>query len=231
MKHKAFLLGLMVGIVACSGSTKEQPKEASPRPGQEQPVLKSLEREYIEPVFPEDMAQERTNWQNPDIVLKSFSNLSEKTVADVGAGAGYFSFKLAQVAQKVIALDIDPKALDYIREQKQIVGNWADNIEPRLTPPDVPNLLVNEADAVLVVNTFCFIPNQQQYFERLRNGLKPEGELVIVDFKKGNIPVGPADEMKMDARTVRSILRKAGYKRISIDERSLEYQYIIKTNN
>ena len=78
MKHKAFLLGLMVGIVACSGSKKEQPKEASPRPGQEQLVLKSLEREYIEPVFPEDMAQERTNWQNPDIVLKSFSNLSEQ---------------------------------------------------------------------------------------------------------------------------------------------------------
>ncbi|MBO6497534.1 MAG: hypothetical protein JJ978_18350, partial [Roseivirga sp.] len=98
-------------------------------------------------------------------------------------------------------------------------------------PPDVPNLLLNEADAVLVVNTFSFIPQPDNYFNRLREGMKPNGELLVVDFKKGKIPVGPSDDRKMEASEIRSILRRAGFRRISIDQKSLEYQYIIKAIN
>ncbi len=169
----------------------------------------------------------RTEWQNPDLILDRIGDLENKSVADIGAGSGYFTFKIARRASKVIALDIDPKALDYIESQKEIVGEWSNNIEVRLTPPDVPNLLEEEVDLVLIVNTYNYIPNKEVYFPRLLDGMKPGARLVIVDFKKGEIPIGPADEYKVEASEIKSFLRKISFRKINIDEESLQYQYII----
>lgn len=169
----------------------------------------------------------RTEWQNPDLILERVGNLSNKVVADIGAGSGYFTFKIAREAEKVIALDIDPKALEYIENQKEIVGEWSQNIEPRLTPPDVPNLLDEEVDLVLIVNTYSYIPNKEIYFPRLLKGMKSGARLVIVDFKKGEIPVGPADENKAEPSEIRSFLRKQSFRRVNVDQKSLQYQYII----
>lgn len=169
----------------------------------------------------------RTEWQNPDLILDLIGDLENKSVADIGAGSGYFTFKIARRAAKVIALDIDPKALEYIEGQKEIVGEWSNNIEVRLTPPDVPNLLEEEVDLVLIVNTYNYIPNKEVYFPRLLNGMKSGARLVIVDFKKGETPIGPADEYKAEPSEIRSFLRKTSFRKISIDEESLQYQYII----
>lgn len=228
MKRICLIIFLGIFLYGCNAQKEQNTIEEEV---QKQEVPKVASPEAVEPVFSDDIEEKRTDWQNPETVLQAFGNLTDKTVADIGAGAGYFSFKLARVAGRVIALDIDPNALEYINEQKEIVGNWAKNIETRLTPPDVPNLLQNETDAVLVVNTFCFIPKQVNYFERLKDGMKSGAELVIVDFKKGEIPVGPSEDRKMDAGEVRTILRKAGFRKISVDESSLQYQYIIKAQN
>lgn len=53
-------------------------------------------------------------WQKPDLVLNTLGNLENKVVADIGAGTGYFSFRLAMRAKKVIAIDIDKDVLDTI---------------------------------------------------------------------------------------------------------------------
>lgn len=224
---RLFLFACLLISVACNNKGGRNTPDTVENPA----ISKPTRPETVQPIFDMEIEEDRTDWQNPEIVLKAFGDLSNKTIADIGAGAGYFSFKLARQAGKVIALDIDPNALEYINEQKEIVGNWAENIETRLTPPDVPNLLLNEADAVLVVNTFSFIPQPENYFNRLREGMKPNGELLVVDFKKGKIPVGPSDDRKMEASEIRSILRRAGFRRISIDQKSLEYQYIIKAIN
>lgn len=224
---RLFLFACLLISVACNNKGGRNTPDTVENPA----ISKPTRPETVQPIFDMEVEEDRTDWQNPEIVLKAFGDLSNKTIADIGAGAGYFSFKLARQAGKVIALDIDPNALEYINEQKEIVGNWAENIETRLTPPDVPNLLLNEADAVLVVNTFSFIPQPENYFNRLREGMKPNGELLVVDFKKGKIPVGPSDDRKMEASEIRSILRRAGFRRISIDQKSLEYQYIIKAIN
>ncbi|PWL29757.1 methyltransferase domain-containing protein [uncultured Roseivirga sp.] len=224
---RLFLFACLLISVACNNKGGRKVSDTVENPA----ISKPTRPETVQPIFDMEIEEDRTDWQNPEIVLKAFGDLTNKTIADIGAGAGYFSFKLARQAGKVIALDIDPNALEYINEQKEIVGNWAENIETRLTPPDVPNLLLNEADAVLVVNTFSFIPQPENYFNRLREGMKPNGELLVVDFKKGKIPVGPSDDRKMEASEIRSILRRAGFRRISIDQKSLEYQYIIKAIN
>jgi ubiquinone/menaquinone biosynthesis C-methylase UbiE len=207
----------------------------SDKPSQEKttPVLEA-EKGIIAPAIPsqEQVAapaedEERTEWQNPDLVLKVLGDLTNKVVADVGAGSGYFAFKIARTAKKVIALDIDPNSLEYIKDQKSIVGSWANNIETRLTPPDVPNLLDSEADVVLIVNTYGYIPNKDKYLVRVLQGLKQGGRLVIIDFKSGDIPVGPSEENKVLAKDLKLSLINSGFKKIREDRKSLQYQYII----
>lgn len=226
MRH-LWVIGIFLLVFSCSqgSSDKEQPVNDSS--GNESPALEESPSPDSgeEPQLPED--SQRTEWQNPDFVLDLLGSLDGKVVADIGAGSGYFSFKIARRAKKVIALDIDPRALDYIKEQIEIVGDWSKNIEPRLTPADVPNLLEAEVDVVLIVNTYGFIPNKEEYLPRVLNGLRPGGKLVIVDFKAGNIPVGPSDEFKVETSRVISTLKKAGFRRMRKDEKSLQYQYIV----
>ncbi len=210
--------------MSCDKSAKEQVRKRTTRPAPEKLTMPEAPIVSFEVDLEDNL---RTDWQNPELIIEMIGELENKTVADVGAGSGYFSFKLARSADKVIALDIDPNALEYINSQKEIVGDWSNNIETRLTPPDVPNLLPNEADVALVVNTFNYIPEKEAYFNRLLSGMKTNGNLFIIDFKKGNIPVGPADEYKADVKEIRTLLRKAGFRGIKEDEKSLQYQFIL----
>ena len=207
----------LFALVACQQSTKKSeavnPKISQPSVEQDQALINT------------DTL--RTEWQNPELVVSLLGDISGETVLDIGAGAGYFTFKLANKAEKVIALEIDPKALEYIEEQKVVLGPWTDNIEARLTPPDVPNLTKEEVDKVLIVNTFPFLPNRTTYLPRLLEGMKPGAKLVMIDFKIGEMPVGPADEFKLKPRDVRKELKNAGFDQIKIDTDQLSYQYII----
>ena len=227
MRSLLFILPIIF-LWSCSSKPKEEGVDTSITPQEEQAPEAPNESEKS-PELQEDAG--RTEWQNPEFVLNLLGDLTDKTVADVGAGSGYFTFKIARKAKKVIALDIDPNSLEYIQNQKSIVGSWADNIDTRLTPADVPNLLDNEVDIVLIVNTYAYIPNKSQYLNRLKKGMKHGGLLVIIDFKTGEIPVGPSDEAKVSNETLEQSLKQAGFVNTKTDNKSLQYQYIITAKN
>ena len=86
---------------------------------------------------------------------------SGKTVADIGAGTGYFSFPISKQAAKVIAIDIDQRFLDYIAQKKQ-TQKIGGNIETRLTKPDSSGLKPGEADMVLIVDTYHHIEGEDR---------------------------------------------------------------------
>ncbi|MBR9997501.1 MAG: methyltransferase domain-containing protein [Cyclobacteriaceae bacterium] len=171
---------------------------------------------------------ERVNWQNPDKVLEKMGDLTGKTVADVGVGTGYFAFRLVRRGATVIGIDIEEKFLEYIEERKSdLPGSLPENITTRLTVPDDPNLSPDEADWVLIVNTYYILDNRQNYLEKIRQGLKQGGKLIVVDFKSGNIPVGPEEEEKISANNAAFEMVNAGFRIIDKDLTSLQYQYII----
>lgn len=213
-----FILLLLV-LAACSPSKKETPV-VSPK------VTQPRQKPKLDPELLQ-IDKDRTEWQNPELIISLLGDLTGKTIVDIGAGSGYFSFKLAKTASKVIALEVDPNALEYIEEQKDVVGDWSSNIEARLTPPDVPNLLPEEVDKVLIVNTYTFLPDKVKYLVRLRDGMKDGAELVIVDFKEGDIPVGPSDTFKEDPAEIIAELRAINLRDIRVDVDKLKYQYII----
>ena len=171
---------------------------------------------------------ERENWQKPQMVISLLGDLSDKTVADIGAGTGYFSFRIAEKAEKVIAIDIDTLLLGYIghRLAERRRGENL-NLEPRLTTPDSPGLKEAEADLVLFVNTYHLLEDRTAYFQKVAPTLKPGGSVVIIDFKQGLMPVGPPPAARISPSQAINELSAAGFSPTKLDTTSLDYQYIL----
>lgn len=178
----------------------------------------------------EDYVNEnRVIWQKPDLVLDLMGDLENKTVADIGAGSGFFSTRLARVAKKVIAMDIDPQIisdLDSIR-QMELPASVQNRLEPRLTEPNVANLKSAEANVVLIVNTIIYIPDRIDYLKRLSEGVAKGGQVIIIDFKKKRTPVGPANKIRIPGFQIEEELYQAGYSDIVVNDTALDYQYIV----
>ena len=172
---------------------------------------------------------ERTDWQRPDFVVSKLGNLSDKTVVDIGAGLGFFLVYLVPKAGKVIAADIDERAIQWLshvksRHPKEIQGK----IDIRLVEPDDPNLAPNEVDAVLIVNTIAYIENRVAYFRRLRKSIKPNGIIEIVDFHMNELDIeAPPVNERLDPMVLASELNEAGFNIVESDLNSLKYQYIM----
>ncbi len=172
---------------------------------------------------------DRVIWQKPDLVIDQLGEVEGKVVADLGAGTGYFSRRIAYKGARVIAIDIDPHAIQWMQEQKaRFPVELQDRLVIRLAEPDDPHLAKNEVDIILLVNTYSYIQNRVDYFKRLQTAIKASGNIVIIDFKKNETPFGPDIEERIDVADVEKELRAAGYDIVKIDVESLEYQYIIK---
>lgn len=171
----------------------------------------------------------RVIWQKPEVVINLLGDLRDKTVADIGAGTGFFAFRLAQKAKKVIAIDIDPRFISYIDSVRvlELPEQYQDNLETRLARADDPLLQPNEADVVIIVNTFMYIKNHIQYLENLKKDIAPGGMLLIIDFKKKRTPLGPPSNIRVPLFEVEEQLYQAGYTDIQANDTALDYQYIV----
>lgn len=184
--------------------------------------------EIYKELVSENEQPNRIIWQKPDLVLSKLGPLENKVVADIGAGTGYFSFRLARKGARVIAIDIDPNAIEWMRLQKnRFTPEVRGNLDIRLADRDDPNLGPGEADLVLMVNTYIYLNDRVQYLENLKNGIKPGARLVIIDFKKKSTMVGPLVDERISLLEVEKDLKSAGYSILNSDDRSLDYQYII----
>lgn len=172
---------------------------------------------------------DRVIWQKPDMVLNLLGGLEGKAVADIGAGTGFFTLRMAQKARKVIAIDIDPRFINYLDSIKtlELPEKFQSRIETRLGKPDNPQLKTGEVDLVVIVNTFMYIRDQVAYLKILRNALTPGGKILIVDFKKKRTPVGPPNNIRVPIHIVEEALYEAGYKNVLANDTALDYQYIL----
>ena len=173
-------------------------------------------------------SESRAEWQKPEEVIKKLGDISGKTVIDIGSGSGYFSFRLAAKGAYVIAADVDQRFLDYVEKKRTERGIDPKRLELRKVPYDSPSLKDSEVDAVLIVNTYHHIEDRIEYFKQVRNGLKSDGKLYVVDYKTIDTPVGPPQSVRIEYKTVEAELRKAGFSGISTDSTLLPYQYIVE---
>lgn len=81
---------------------------------------------------------------------------------------------------------------------------------------------------VLIVNTYHHIDNRAEYFAKVKKGTKNNGELVVIDFFKTDVPVGPPTDHKVSIDEVIAELKKAGYTSFEVNVDLLPYQFIIE---
>ena len=173
-------------------------------------------------------SMDRVIWQKPDIVLQKLGNIEGKTIADIGAGSGYFSFRMVNKAEKVIAIDIDKRFIQFMDSiSTQLPPLVESHFETRLATPTDPKLLTAEVDAVIIVNTYSYITNRVSYLKTLINGMKGNAKLLIIDYKKKATTIGPPTEERVAMDEVENELKQAGFRDIVTDDTSLDFQYIV----
>jgi len=169
----------------------------------------------------------RDEWQKPQETVAGLGLKPGQIVADLGAGTGYFERHLSRaVAPGGIVLAIDPEpemvrhlALRALKEQTP-------NVVPVLALPDEPFLPPGRVDCVLIVDTYHHIDDRLNYFRRMKGALAPGGRVVIIDFHKRDLPVGPPLQHKLAREFVLDEMKQAGW-RLAGEKTFLPYHYFL----
>ena len=200
MKSTAWMVASLVFIGSVSGPLARQHKPGA-----------HMEHRFEDP---ERYAKSfddpaRDQWQQPERVLAALELRPGHTVADIGAGTGYFTVRLARApgVAKVFAVDIEPSMVEYVR--KRAAKEDLRNVVVVQAGSDRSNL-PEPVDLVLIVDTFHHIPNRAAYFRELKKSLKPSGRVAIVDFRKG-APAGPPEEFRFTPEQISTELAAAGF--------------------
>ena len=167
---------------------------------------------------------DRDAWQKPEEVLDRLHLEASARVADIGAGTGYFSVRIARrVPQgKVFAADVEPDMVRYLGERAQ--REHLSNIVPVQAASDAANL-PEPVDLILVVDTYHHIGNRTQYFAKLKSSLRAGGRLAIVDFRADS-PNGPPVQHRISPERAAEELGAAGYA-LAETHRFLPRQYFL----
>lgn len=163
-------------------------------------------------------APSREAWQKPDEVVRALGFKPGESVADIGAGTGYFARRFAPYVAKVYAVDIDDKLL------KTAAEGAPPNLEAILATPDDPKLPEASVDVIFFCNVLHHIENRPAYYQKLARALKPGGRIGNIDFFKKPLPVGPPVGMKLSEDEVGAEFKAAGFNLVKTHS-FLPYQY------
>ncbi|MBY0280073.1 methyltransferase domain-containing protein, partial [Candidatus Binatia bacterium] len=169
----------------------------------------------------------RDAWQKPAELVQALALTPGATVADLGAGTGYLSRYLARAvgpSGTVLAADTEPALVEHLRQRAERDG--LANLVPILASTDNPRLPAGTCDVILIVDTWHHIDDRVAYARRLAAALAPGGRVVVVDWQKGDLPVGPPPEHKLAREQVIDELTRAGY-RLREEPGLLPYQYVL----
>jgi ubiquinone/menaquinone biosynthesis C-methylase UbiE len=182
---------------------------------------------------PEDLAAyleklegaDRAEWQRPDEVVAALGLRPGQVAADAGAGPGYFVLRLARAVGptgRVYGLDAEPRMLELLARRAADAG--LANVEAVFTTgiplPPAP------CDAILVVNAYHHFPDGPGTLRALAERLAPGGQLAIVEFHGGELPVGPPPEHRISRDVFLHAVGRARL-RVAREETFLPYQYFV----
>jgi ubiquinone/menaquinone biosynthesis C-methylase UbiE len=125
----------------------------------------------------------RDGWQQPDRVVAALDIGPGDRIADLGAGSGYFTLRLARAVApggRVYAVDVDEAMNEYLRER--LAQEQLSNVDVILGRFEDPLLPDGGVDLVLVVDTYHHIEDRVAYFRNLRRDLAPGGRVAVIDF-------------------------------------------------
>ena len=169
----------------------------------------------------------RDAYQKPDEVIRALELKPGETVADIGSGSGYFTLRLARAvgeAGHVYGVDIDPELTRHLN--RRIRDSGLRNVQTVLAEPDDPLLPDRSIDRFLIVNTWHHIEGHERYLALLKKLLKPGGQIIMIDYQKRDLPVGPPMSMKIARGDLVREMVENGF-RLAREHTFLPYQYFL----
>jgi len=169
----------------------------------------------------------RDAYQKPHEVITALQLKEGEVIADIGAGSGYFTFRLAHHVGdtgRVYAVDVSPDMIVHLN--RRIRDLKLKNVVTILAAPDDPLLADASVDRFFICDTWHHIENRDRYLALLKKMLKPGGQIVMVDFKKEQTPMGPPMEMRIERDDLVKEMEKNGF-RLAAEHTFLPYQYFL----
>ena len=173
-------------------------------------------------------APDREAWQKPDQVMDSLQVAEGSVVADLGAGGGWFTIRLARRVGPnglVYAEDIQRLMIEAIQRRVQREG--LSNVHPMLGTKDDPGLPAGAVDAVLIVDAFHEMEEPSVLLRNVGKALKPNGLVGIIGYRQGQGGPGPGPEERIAPNVIIDAAKAAGLKFIG-QENFLRYQYFLR---
>jgi 2-polyprenyl-3-methyl-5-hydroxy-6-metoxy-1,4-benzoquinol methylase len=166
---------------------------------------------------------DRARWQKPDEVVAALHLDGTETVADVGAGSGYFTFRFARALPKgkVIAIDNDPEMVRHVHHK--VLSDGITNVQAVLADSKDP-AVSPAADVVFVCDVIHHVDGRDAWLRKMFSEMKPGGKLVVIEFKEGKLPEGPPEAVKIPKAKLTAMLREVGYVLKSDEPKLLPYQ-------
>lgn len=166
---------------------------------------------------------DRASWQKPDAVVQALELRGNETVYDVGAGSGYFAFRLAKALPlgKVITADVEAEMVRHIHHQSMTLG--IGNIHAGFAKEDDPQVPA-VADLVFVCDVLHHVADRAGWLAKLAGQMKPGARLVLIEFKEGPLPEGPPEAMKISRAATLQLVETAGLKLVAEKQELLPYQ-------
>ncbi|HTN72783.1 MAG TPA: methyltransferase domain-containing protein [Methylomirabilota bacterium] len=169
----------------------------------------------------------RDAYQKPQEVMTALGLKPGEIIADIGAGSGYFTFRLAHHVGdkgKVYAVDVSPDMILYIN--RRIRDLKLNNVVSILADPDDPLLPDRSVNRFFFSESWHHIENQKKYLSLMKRMLKPGGEIVMIDFHKRDLPVGPPLQMKIAREDLIKQMESNGFRLVK-EHNFLPYQYFL----
>lgn len=171
---------------------------------------------------------DRAAWQKPDQIMDALHIAEGAAVADIGAGAGWFTIRLARRVGPngiVYAQDVQRLMLEAIRRRVNREG--LQNVQPRQGSGTNPNMNPKSLDAALMVEVYAEIEvaDRITFLRNLTQALKPNGLIGIVNWKPGEGGPGPSADARVPSEVVEADARTA-HLRVRAHE-NLPYQYLL----
>ncbi|MGD9810737.1 MAG: class I SAM-dependent methyltransferase [Sphingobium sp.] len=213
-------MAALAPLAACDwlpgGSNSDRRESAREFPRADRPVAPIVSTRYASEEA-RDRAGEATE------IMKLAGVKPGMTVADIGAGEGYYTVRLAERVGKdgrVLAEDIVAEVIDALGQR--INREAWDNVSVRLGAPDNPRLPNNSFDRIFLVHMYHEIEEPYAFLWHMRPALKPDGEVIVVDADR------PTEQHGTPPRLLRCEFTAVGYQLVSLDQKPTAGGYVAR---
>jgi ubiquinone/menaquinone biosynthesis C-methylase UbiE len=170
----------------------------------------------------------RDEWQKPDAIVSALALPAGASVADIGAGTGYFAKRLSAAVGAtgtVFVVEVEPNLVAHLRDRAD-KENLA-NVVPILGSTSDPRLPRDSVDVALFVDAWHHVDRRREYLRTLQRALRPDARIAIVEWKPGKQPVGPQEEdHKLAREQVEREMAAAGFELVAAPDQ-LPHQYML----